>query len=36
MNAEQGKKVYKWNRMPMYTDEWIEFKWWILVWLGYF
>jgi len=20
------KKMYRWNRMPMYTDEWIEFK----------
>jgi len=30
------KKMYKWNRMPMYTDEWIEFKWTILVWLEYF
>ena len=30
------KKIYRWNRMPMYTDEWIEFKWRILVWLEYF
>ena len=30
------KKMYRWNRMPMYTDEWIEFKWRILVWLEYF
>ena len=30
------KKMYRWNRMPMCTDEWIEFKWRILVWLEYF
>jgi len=30
------KKMYRWNRMPMYTNEWIEFKWRILVWLEYF
>ena len=30
------KKMYRWNRMPMYTDEWIEFKWRNLVWLEYF
>jgi len=30
------KKMYRWNRMPMYTDEWIEFNWRILVWLEYF
>jgi len=21
------KKMYRWKRMPMYTDEWIELKW---------
>jgi len=20
------KKMYRWKRMPMYIDEWIEFK----------
>ena len=28
--------MYRWNRMPLYTDEWIEFKWRILEWLEYF
>jgi len=27
MNAEHGEEVYSWKRMPMYIDEWIEFKW---------
>ena len=30
------KKMYRWKRMPMHIDEWIEFKWRILVWLEYF
>ena len=27
------KKMCRWKRMPMYLDEWIEFKWRNLVWL---
>ena len=30
------KKMYRWKRMPMYIDEWIEFKWRNMVWLEYF
>ena len=30
------KKMYRWNRMPMYTDKWIEFKWRNFVWLEYY
>ena len=30
------KKMYRWKRMPMYIDEWIEFKWRNLVWLKFF
>jgi len=33
MNAEHGEENVQ---VPMYTDEWIEFKWRILVWLEYF
>ena len=30
------KKIYTWKRMPMYIDEWIEFKRRNLVWLRVF
>ena len=30
------KKMYRWKHMPMYIDEWIEFKWRKLVRLEYF
>ena len=30
------KKMYRWKRMSMYMDEWIQFKWRNLVWLEYF
>jgi len=36
MNAEHDEENVQVKRMPMYTDEWIEFKWRILVWLEYF
>jgi len=38
MNAEHGEEMYRWKRMPMYIDEWIEFKWRNskLVWWEYF
>jgi len=36
MNVKHGEENVQVNRMPMHTDEWIEFKWRILVWLEYF
>ena len=36
MNAEHGEEMNSWKRMPMYMDEWIEFKRRNLVWLEYF
>jgi len=36
MNAEHVEENVQGKHMPMYTDEWIEFKWRNLVWLEYF
>ena len=38
MNTEHGEEnvQVKPHAYSMYTDEWIKFKWRILVWLEYF